>query len=48
MREWREWASFLVCLPFTPLLLEDYLDNRRYAAWKAAERQRRIDAAEGE
>lgn len=45
----REWLGFLVALPFTPLfLLEDYLDNRRFAAWKQAQRQRSIDRAEGE
>lgn len=45
----REWLGFLVALPFTPLfLLEDYLDSRRFAAWKEAERQRGIDLAEGQ
>lgn len=45
----REWLGFVICLPLTPLfLLEDYLDTRRFAAWKAAERQRTIDLAEGE
>lgn len=44
----REWLGFLVSLPFAPLfLLEDYLDNRRFAAWKAAERQKEVERANG-
>lgn len=45
----REWLGFMICLPFTPLiLLEDAIERRRYKRVRAEQRQLEIDLAEGE
>lgn len=49
MGEWLRWAIALTVYPFFLIddLITDVLNHRKYEAFKAAERQRRVDEANG-